>query len=210
MAADRPSDASPVLLLDALSGVLSSSLSSSENLDEDLAPDLISLYELAAMVISPPLVVISRLMIAVLLSRATTTPALMPMAALPSAPACAVPSATAAEVIVCVEETFTLPEVVIFVALVPIEASAVLRAAVTAASGTMDTEPAPAPLASVSVDDDWIASTVRLSAPVTPAPPSSRDCVTFLWVAMAIDAPMPSVPPSPGSISSLALSLMSA
>jgi len=73
------------------------------------------------------------------------------MAALPSELACAVPSAIAEDLIVCADAIETLLSVVIAVAPLSMTAFTLLRAAVTAASGTIDTEPAPAPLASVSV-----------------------------------------------------------
>ena len=127
------------------------------------------------------------------------------MAALPSELDCAVPSAIADDVIVCVEVTEILLSVVIALDEDSIAARAVLRAAVTAANGTIETDPAPAPLASASVDEFCTAAMVKLSGssdPVKFAPPSNTASTSFLWVATAIDAPMPNVPPSLKSNSS--------
>jgi len=79
------------------------------------------------------------------------TAAEIPIAALPSEFACAVPSAVAADFNVWVDETRTPLCVTMPLADCSIMARAVLRAAVTAASGAIEMEPAPAPLASDSV-----------------------------------------------------------
>ena len=77
-------------------------------------------------------------------------------------------------------------------------ATALFRARVTEASGTIEIDPAPAAFDSVSVLEVCSAVTDRLSglsAPANWALDANLAVVVFLWVATATDAPMPNVPP---------------
>ena len=131
-------------------------------------------------------------------SSAIVTPAEIPIAKLPLSDVVASPSPTAELVTLCCEETDIFPCVVITELPAAMVALALLRASVTEASGTIEIDPAPAALDSVSVLEVWSALTLRLSglsAPVNCAEEPKLAVVVFLCVATATDAPIPSVPP---------------
>ena len=205
-----PSEASPVLF-DALSvalSVLASPLPSaspplsspppSPTPESAFAPARTIRREVAVMLMSPPLLFKLRYTEASLLSSAMVTPAEIPIAKLPLSEVVASPSPTAPLVIVCWEETVIFPCVVMVPLPDAIVAKALFRASVTEASGTIEMDPAPAALDSVSVLDVCSAVTDRLSGlspPTNWALEANSALVVFLWVATATDAPMPSVPP---------------
>ena len=174
--------------------------------ERDFAPASISRNVWASTSIFPPFVDRFRLTVARLPSSATDTPAAMPSANLPSSPAFASPLPIALVFTLCCDETVILPCVVIALP-ASIVAVAMFLATVTAASGTRDTDPAPAAFASASVEEFCSAATVRLSGlstPVKNAPAPNVARVTFLLVATASEPPIPNLPPlTSGSVVSV-------